>query len=226
MRPEILSLVHRVLGHGLRLRSLLRLKREPDEKFLRQEHTRLLSLLSMAHEAQAFPDYAGDRPLREEDRYGETHFLGIRYALACWADEVIPEDAPEWVKDWWVSNNLETRLFDPLQDRNWKFWEQAALAEGRPDTDALEGYYLCVMLGFRGARREDPEALERWREMVEPRITKALNQAFRPPPCNPPPRDYAEHVGQEKFKRAFLIALLLAGGVFLFGILKLFQAFV
>ncbi len=213
MRPEILSLVHRILGQGLRLRSLLRLHREPDEKFLEQEHTRLRALLSMADNALQFPDYAGDRPLGESDRY----FLGVRYALTCWADEVVTRDAPEWVERWWLDKQLEALLFNRV-DKSYLFWEQANLAEGRSEIDALEGYYLCVMLGFRGHYRDKPGEIEQWRARVEPRIVQALNEPWPAPNSRPPPKDYEPHLGRERFQRGLAVALIVAGWLIAAGL--------
>jgi type IV/VI secretion system ImpK/VasF family protein len=220
MRPQIVSLVHRVLGHGIRLRSLLRFKRYPDIRFLEQEHNRLLSLLSMAHTAMSFPDYAGDPQLPDAERYARTRFLGIRYALACWLDEIIlDKDNHEWVQRWWNDRHLETLIFPPLNERNVRFWEQADLAEARPETDALEGYYLCVMLGFRGAKQDNPDDLREWRERVEPRILEALDKAWHPPARLEPPRNTDILSGRDRFRKPLALALFFLGALILFGTL-------
>ncbi|HEX5271339.1 MAG TPA: DotU family type IV/VI secretion system protein, partial [Gemmataceae bacterium] len=156
MRPEIASLFHRVVSHGLFVKERLRDTAHEDLAFLAEQHAALHGLLIMAHPAQSYPDYAGEPVAPAADLmraaaepYPPEQFLGIRYALACWLDETLIGLRP-WVRDWWEVRKLETKLYPPLNVRERRFWQQAALAEERPHIDALEAYYLCVMLGFRG----------------------------------------------------------------------------
>ena len=86
-------------------------------------------------------------------------FLGIRYALVCWLDELFTDETP-WGRKW-NESKLEVELYGS-NDRAWKFWSQARLAQARPATDCLEVFYLCCMLGFRGDLREQPEDLQKW----------------------------------------------------------------
>jgi type VI secretion system protein ImpK len=79
-----------------------------------------------------------------------------KYALACWTDEVLI--AANWPAGgpygWWTENSLETSLFN-TRDRNEQFYVWALEASQLTRRDALEVYYLAVILGFRGLY-EDP----------------------------------------------------------------------
>ncbi|MFN7291627.1 MAG: DotU family type IV/VI secretion system protein [Pirellula sp.] len=71
-----------------------------------------------------------------------------RYALAVWIDEIclsLPWNGSEW----WQSNILEMEIF---QSRicNVRFFELAKQAASYRDRQALDVFYCCVVLGFRG----------------------------------------------------------------------------
>ncbi len=59
---------------------------------------------------------------------------------------------------------------------------------------ALEVFYLCMMLGFRGDLRDDPHVLQEWRERLESHLPAARADAWPekppekpiPPPAVPP----------------------------------------
>jgi type VI secretion system protein ImpK len=78
-----------------------------------------------------------------------------KYALVCWIDEVLIE-APWEGAPWWAENILERQIFR-TRLRNQEFYKQAAEAAAHSQRDALEVFYLCVVLGFRGLY-EDPVA--------------------------------------------------------------------
>jgi type VI secretion system protein ImpK len=78
-----------------------------------------------------------------------------KYALVCWIDEVLIE-APWTGAPWWAENILERQLFR-TRLRNQEFYRQAGEAAAHSQKDALEVFYLCVVLGFRGLY-EDPIA--------------------------------------------------------------------
>jgi type VI secretion system protein ImpK len=71
-----------------------------------------------------------------------------KYALACWIDDLLIS-SPWRGHDWWESNSLEFALFK-TRDRATKFYVRAKEAAELPRRDALEVFYLCVVLGFRG----------------------------------------------------------------------------
>lgn len=77
-----------------------------------------------------------------------------RYAITSWIDEVLVE-APWDGRDWWSNNVLEVELFNSRLC-NEQFYLRAQQASGLPRRDALEVFYDCVVLGFRGLYR-DPE---------------------------------------------------------------------
>jgi type VI secretion system protein ImpK len=155
MRNDLAQIVYPVLNYGLRLRERLERGDKPD---MLDEQAALKSLLQPAAEAARLPEYGGD---------GER-FLGARYALACWLDELFILESP-WGSRW-NEKKLEEGLFS-TNDRAWKFWLQAKLAQGRSDKDALEVFYLCVMLGFRG-EGPDGESIAAWRDAVETQMTR------------------------------------------------------
>ena len=80
----------------------------------------------------------------------------------------------------WNANKMETALYR-LNKRSTEFWEQAQRSQTRPTRDALEVYYLCVMLGFRGKMIERPIELNAWRDAVQTQITEPEEREYRPP---------------------------------------------
>jgi type VI secretion system protein ImpK len=170
MREEMAGLVYPVFRHGLRTLDRLR---AGDKLDLAKEQADLKGLLKTATEARRWPDYGGD---------GER-FLGVRYALACWLDEVFILYSP-WGEAW-NEAKLETALYGTTE-RAFRFWEQAHQAESRGEADALEAFYLCVMLGFRGEYRDDPRRLADWREAVEAQFGRSGPRDWPGPPELPP----------------------------------------
>ncbi len=84
-----------------------------------------------------------------EARLGSgTEWELAKYALVSWIDEMLV-DAFWDGREWWSNNVLEIELFN-TRECNEKFFikaQQASTASGR---DALEVFYVCVILGFRG----------------------------------------------------------------------------
>jgi type VI secretion system protein ImpK len=71
-----------------------------------------------------------------------------KYALASWIDDLMISSS--WSgRDWWESNSLEFALFK-TRNRATEFYLKAKNAAELPRRDALEVFYLCVVLGFRG----------------------------------------------------------------------------
>jgi type VI secretion system protein ImpK len=77
-----------------------------------------------------------------------------KYALASWTDEMLV-DAPWDGRDWWSNNVLEMELFSTRECYD-RFYVLAKGAGSLPNRDALEVFYICVVLGFRGLYR-DPD---------------------------------------------------------------------
>ncbi len=206
MREELANLVHPVFTHGLRLKQRLERGEQPD---FDAEQMTLKGLLLSELEAKRLVDFGGqgDSPgmtrLGTGTRRSPDQFLGIRYALACWLDELFILDSP-WGREW-NERKVEEALYGS-NDRAWAFWEQARLAEARPGIDALEVFYLCVMLGFRGDLREDPGKLRAWADAAGSRIAKEQGKEWPMPaeleaPTNVPPLH-----GRERLNRMVLVA--------------------
>lgn len=91
-------------------------------------------------------------------RAGQTSEWKLaKYALACWVDEVM--DLAQWAgSKWWQDNTLEYHYFG-RHNRSEEFYVRASEASAQSQRDALEVYYLSVVLGFRGFY-EDPHPVE------------------------------------------------------------------
>jgi type VI secretion system protein ImpK len=195
MREEIAELVHPVVAQALDLRARLDRGERPD---FAAEQAELRALLKTQNEAQRWPEYAGD---------GER-FLGIRYALTCWADEVLI-DSP-WEREW-NERKLEEQLYF-TNDRAFRFWQQADVAQARSGTDALEVFYLCVMLGFRGEGPPPPQTVAGWRDAVEEQLTRAQSKSWAGPQELQPDVYSAPRRGRDRL-RLTLVALVALLGV-------------
>jgi type VI secretion system protein ImpK len=75
-----------------------------------------------------------------------------KYALVSWIDELLVE-TPWSGRDWWSNNILEVQYFN-TRLCNERFYTKAQEALGQPRRDALEVFYNCVILGFRGLYRD------------------------------------------------------------------------
>lgn len=205
MQEDIAKLVHPVLTQGLRLQRRLAAGESPD---LDVEQTLLKDLLLSDMESRRIPVYGGesfyDRPEMGERQPSVAghdftpRFLGVRYALACWLDELFTAD-PQWGPRW-NERKLEMELYGS-NDRAWKFWEQARMSPPRPGNDALEVYYLCVTLGFRGELRSQPERLQSWLASTRLRLGKVqeIEWPYRPelaPSLHVPPLRGRERMRQ------------------------------
>jgi len=88
-----------------------------------------------------------------------------KYALVSWIDEVLIE-APWPSGEWWKNNSLEWEEFKS-NDRSEEFYVRAKRdASALRRKDALEVFYVCVVLGFRGLYR-DPERTAALAEPLE-----------------------------------------------------------
>jgi len=198
MRQELADFVFPLISYALQLRERLENGESAD---LAAEQAELRSRLKTAAEAQRWPDYAGDG-----DR-----FLGIRYALTCWLDELFILDSP-WGKQW-NERKLEESLYQSEPQRAWRFWAQAKMAQARSSIDALEAFYLCVMLGFRGDGPEAPETLLSWRENVEAQLSRAHGQTWQGPQEMKPESNALPRRGRERLRRAALLLVAAAAVV-------------
>jgi type VI secretion system protein ImpK len=89
-----------------------------------------------------------------------------KYAVVAWIDEVLI-DAPWEHQEWWTNNVLERQYFGQRTAFH-QFYTKAAEASSLPNKDALEVFYVCVVLGFRGMYRDPGTALQYAQQMGLP----------------------------------------------------------
>jgi type VI secretion system protein ImpK len=90
----------------------------------------------------------------EQELRNSAEWQQAKHALVYWIDEMLIR--AHWKgREWWVANQLEYLLFQ-TSDRATQFYVHAKEAASAATLDALEIYYLCVILGFRGIY-EKPE---------------------------------------------------------------------
>src|SRR5438045_3952301 len=111
------ELVHTVLGSGLDLKRRLDRGEQPA---LEIEQTSLRRLLFGRPEAERWPEFAGDAADPAGPEYPGPPFLGLRYALTCWLDELFILYS-RWDAAW-TEKKLEMTLYG-TNDRAWRFWE-------------------------------------------------------------------------------------------------------
>jgi type VI secretion system protein ImpK len=196
MTPEFSELVYKVISSALDLKNRVDRGGTPD---LEQERSRLIELLPANVGGGLQADFSGD---------GKT-FLGARYALACWIDELFIVHS-SWAERW-KPLILEQALFG-TRERASKFWEQADIVLRRPNTprvnyppgaDALETFFLCVVLGFRGTHRENPGKIREYVDEMRPQIARAADW---PQPADAGVKTNIEPlVGRETLRRVVAI---------------------
>jgi type VI secretion system protein ImpK len=219
MREEIAEVVDRVLTYGLALLD----QGDRPEVNLATAQAELKRRLLPDASARHLADYGAESdegikatlalapgagrvsavPLSQTPSRGGPAFLGIRFALVCWLDEIVG-GLPVWQADW-ASHRLEPVLYGS-NDGAAKFWEQARLAENRASIDGLEGYLLCVMLGFRGNLRGRPDQVRGWAAMAQQRITKNQRQEWPYPNELEPPSNVAPRTAAAGFHRMLIVA--------------------
>lgn len=92
-----------------------------------------------------------------EAQVGQKHDWELaKYALVAWIDDVLIE-APWEGRKWWKENALEVELFN-TRERATMFYTKATEAATLTRRDALEVFYVCVVLGFRGLYRDQASA--------------------------------------------------------------------
>jgi type VI secretion system protein ImpK len=111
----------------------------------------LLDRISRSAKIKAHDERTNIRRLIDEAeaRLGfGTEWELAKYALVSWIDEMLVETAWDG-RDWWGNNVLEIELFNS-RECNEKFFVRARQASTITGRDALEVFYVCVILGFRG----------------------------------------------------------------------------
>jgi type VI secretion system protein ImpK len=149
-----------------------------------------------------------------------------KYALCGWIDARLVQSS--WNEaSWWKEYCLEQKFFGHrLADE--EFFVRAIKAATLPEKNALEVYYLAVILGFRGiyndsdlTKRRDfltrlrlPESIEAWcRETVRSLHLKRSRPSI--PSEQLTPGDFSELTGRSNLMLFSMISLLLiaAAGV-------------
>jgi len=193
MRDDLAGHVYPVLQHGLRLRARLDRGERPVLAAEQAELKRLLGSPSQPAPWGMGRDVVASIAISEP-----TRFLGVRYGLTCWLDELFIESP--WSREW-DENKLESALFETnIRYRN--FWEQARLAETTPDsTDAVEAFLLCVLLGFRGELAEKPDAFREWVSAAKSRAGKGYGKELPAVPEIAPSSNVPMLLGVEGYRK-------------------------
>jgi type VI secretion system protein ImpK len=135
MTPRFSKAVDPIFMHVIRLLDRIEHHQEPTPQ---QEQHELLSRIEKA----------------EADLGGSAEWRLSKYAIVAWIDDALI--FAEWSGNrWWQENPLEVQLFRE-RVAAYKFFQDAKEAAASQQKDALEVFYVCVMLGFYGAYR--PEA--------------------------------------------------------------------
>jgi type VI secretion system protein ImpK len=180
MRKEIADFVFPVLRSAIEYKEGLRNNEGAWRNKFGECQKKMLALLLAPVRDDLRSEVLGDmRPGESGVFSARTGFMGIRYALACWLDEIFILDSA-W-KDQWNGNSMESTLYKS-RERATEFWIQAERSQTRPTKDALEVYYLCVMLGFRGEMIEKPAELNQWRDAAQLQITQGEGRDYPVPP--------------------------------------------
>lgn len=174
MREEVANVVYPVFAYGIRLREQIV---AGDALDLKQCQKELLARLNAANQVIRGGEFSSETRFGQStmSRSADNVFLGIRYPLTCWIDEILT-DSP-W-KEQWKDNILELTLYGS-RERAWRFWEQAKKAVGQPNTDALEVFYLCAVLGFRGDN--SLEEVKEWCRNTKAQIDQSNEQEWSGP---------------------------------------------
>ena len=174
MTPSFTQVVFPLIIYALDIKDRLDKGTSPAPDFEATQRE-LLTRLRSEIEARRQPDYGGDGSV----------FLGARYALTCWLDEIFIAHS-SW-SGVWNDRKLEVALYG-TNERAWKFWDQvdvvlrkptAARALTTPGLDAVEAVFLCIVLGFRGKYLENPSKLREYLDEMRPQITRG--EAWQPP---------------------------------------------
>jgi type VI secretion system protein ImpK len=195
VRDEVANVAFPILDAGLSLKESLQ---KGARKELASEQARLRTMLG-----------------RVDGSGNVDPFLGFRYALACWLDEIFTSADSLWLGEW-KDSKLETALYR-TNDRAWKFLEQAELALARwEENDDLEVFLLCVMLGFRGNWSTEQPRWKQWFDEAQHRLDQAQKEAKDLREL-PPPTELGPLRGKEQWQRVLLV---------LWGLLLLLAPFI
>ena len=201
MRPELAERTFDILLHGLTLRDRVASGGRPN---LAAEQSKLKGLLG----ANSGPPWGSTNDVQASASDQAREFLGMRYALTCWLDEVLINAG--WKE--WDENKLESTLYR-MNVRYNNFWTQARLAEAAPGaTEAQEAFLLCALLGFRGEMENTPDQLREWVSNTRARVTRSGGREPPPIPERAPVSDVPELRGAEAYRK--MVRRVVAAGLF------------
>lgn len=202
MRDDLENRVHDIILHGLKLRDRAA---SGDRPHVGSEQAKLKGMLGSSNSPAPWGSEA-DPNASTGTIQTERSFLGVRYALTCWLDEVLIDAG--WRE--WDENKLESALYR-TNIRYSNFWAQARLAEATPaGIEAQEVFLLCVLLGFRGEMGEQPEKLREWVSTTRTRVTRNLGKELPALPEKSPVTDVPPLLGIEKYRK---MTQRLVGGI-------------
>ncbi len=196
MNEAYAEYVYPIIKSGLQLKGRLQRGEEPD---LDSTQRQLVHLLDRRVEGIHSSDMLGDG----------REWLGLRYALVCWLDEILIDTELPWSNEW-RQHSLEFTLYRTA-DRAFRYPLQSEIALRTRNTDVVEAFFLCWMLGFRGRLRDNPEKLAR--EHVDPArkaIGKSLTSDWEAPPQREPRSYVPALTGLERFNKMILIWIVTA----------------
>jgi type VI secretion system protein ImpK len=99
-----------------------------------------------------------------EEQLGQSREWQLaKYAIVAWIDEVLMIDTAWDGRGWWTENALEVQVFN-TRSRYELFYRKAVEASALPQKDALEVFYVCMVLGFRGLYRDAAKSAEAARD--------------------------------------------------------------
>lgn len=194
MRGDLIDGLHEVLLAGLKLRERVA---RGDRLDVSREQAKLKALL---RPGDAPPPWGGGGdPSRSLGNAAvlNREFLGMRYALVCWLDEVLIESGGRE----WDENKLEMALYR-TNIRYSNFWDQARLAESNPAAaEAVAAFLLPALLGFQGELAETPARLKEWVQANRSRV--ARDHGHEPPavPEKAPVCNVPALLGPEAYRR-------------------------
>ncbi|MBL8821926.1 MAG: DotU family type IV/VI secretion system protein [Planctomycetia bacterium] len=221
MQDKYARVVHEVMGHALDLKSRLQKGENPS---MQVEQQRFIQMLTGHGELNQDPQYIGDginNRITNTSNKAMEPFLGIRYALACWLDEIFIASDSTWTSAW-TESTLEMILYGGAHQRAWRFWNNMIKAQARSGSDALEVHLWCVLLGFRG---EPGEAgitdVHRFINTVRTGVLTGMPREFplpteREPHSNVPALRNRERYGMMLRILFTIILICLGTAVFLF----------
>lgn len=194
MGPQFADAVDGIFQYVLRLLERLEKGEEPDPQ---TERTAILNLVNQA-----------DLKLGLRDEWKLS-----KYATVAWVDETLSE--AEWQsKEWWSDNTLEKDLYGTVE-RKEKFFKELDSAFTLKNKDALEVFYVCLILGFQGKYRTsgmmDPNAVQQLETLAQQLVS--VIQVRRPLPQLTDTREEVDAAkaaaGRKQVISAYLAAALL-----------------